>query len=106
MDYRSDIVNEDLLLKAIRAKERHNNVTIITVKVDSAVAKGENFLGDLASVDLMVKITPDDNQETFKSYKWIIKMLKPTVGFNIGRLLGVFDVELHTYKVCLIISRL
>ena len=98
--FRSDIVTKELILKALKSHENSQHVELISYKVTNATEKGENFLGDLASVEIMAKISQDENEERFKSYLWIIKMLKPDSGhFNLGRLLGIFDSELKVYKV-------
>lgn len=98
--FRSDIVTKDLILKALKRHEKGQIVELVSFQVENGTEKGENFLGDLASVQIMAKVSSNDNQIQFKSYLWIIKMLKPDSGaFNLGRLLGIFDSEMKVYMV-------
>ena len=100
--YRDDLVNEALLKNALKSFEKVKQVEIVSMKVENGTDKGENFIGDLASVKFMAKIINEenDNQHQFKSYHWIIKLLRNTGGFNIARIVGIFNGEMNIYKVC------
>ena len=92
--YREDIVTEKLILEALRSKYG-TNVEITSMESESGSDKGENFMGDLASVELMANI---DNEE--KKFHWIIKMMKPSSGgFDLTKILGIFEAEANCYKV-------
>ncbi len=79
--YRSDFVDKDFLTKALRNVVKHDDqVEIVSFKSIPAMAKGENFLGDLATVEFMAKITDKSGQDTYRSFKWIIKLLLPDTG--------------------------
>ena len=64
--YRSDVVNEALLENALKSFEKVNQVEIVSMKVENATGEGENFIGDLASVKFMAKLSVEENQEQFK----------------------------------------
>ena len=86
--FRSDIINSDLISKA------SNDQDFLSFEAENATKKGENFMGDLASV----KITYPNGQNRH----WIIKMLKEDStpgGFNLGRLLGLFQNEVNMYEI-------
>ena len=64
--YRSDVVNKALLDNALKSFEKVNHVEIVSMKVENATGEGENFIGDLASVKFMAKLSVEENQEQFK----------------------------------------
>ena len=93
--YRPDIINESLVLAAIQSLEKTSEVQVTHIQSTNATEKGENFIGDLASVEVEAEVNGEP-----KVYHWIVKMLKPDAkGFNLGRLLGLFECEVAVYKV-------
>ena len=93
--YRSDIVDESLILAALKSFENTSDVQVKVIKSDNATLKGENFIGDLASVEIEAEV-----KGRHETYHWMVKMLKPdNRGFNLGRLLGLFEGEVAVYKV-------
>ena len=64
--------------------------------------KGDNFLGDLGSVELSAKVwSHGQSQPEEKSYHWMVKMLKPDPRKgvpNMGRMIGAFDREMRIYR--------
>lgn len=98
--FRPDIVNEELLLAALRHHEGVDLVTIEEFNVAPGTNKGDNYLGDLASVKLTAQVNKNGVTQS-KSYWWMVKMLKPDPpnnGMNMGRILGAFDGEARLYR--------
>jgi hypothetical protein len=64
--------------------------------------KGDNFLGDLGSVQVHAKLWNKGNAEpTEKSYHWMVKLLKPDPKEgvpNMGRMIGAFEREMRVYR--------
>ena len=112
MAFRSDIIDGELVLKALQSLHRDaEKIEINSFKSQNATAKGENFLGDLASLEVFAKIekasTGSTTQVQYKTFLWMVKMLKPDAGggFNLGRILGTFEFEALMYKVRISISK-
>ena len=101
--YREDIVTKDFIKAALKSLGKfEDEVEIISLSSEAAIPKGENFVGDLATVDFTAQITghffiliflaffswqnychnvtEKSGKDAFKSYKWIIKMLLPDTG--------------------------
>ena len=79
---------------------QHNlNCFQIEFKSDPGTEKGDNFLGDLASVKVWATIWRDGPVE--KSYHWMVKLMKPDPKEgvpNLCRMIGAFDREMRVYK--------
>ena len=98
---RKYVVNERLILQALKYHERSENYEIKELKIENAVGEGENFMGDLFSVKFHATSRPQDD---FKYFHWIIKVIAAGEGFNETRFLDNFKKETHIYKVCFTIT--
>lgn len=95
---RPDVVSEELILQALKHYERCEDFDVNAQKIENAVGKGENFMGDLVSVKFNAR---SRLQEDFKRYHWIVKMIGTGEGFNETRFLDNFEKETQIYKVIL-----
>ena len=93
---RPDVVSEELILQALKHYERCEDFEVNAQKIENAVGKGENFMGDLVSVKFNAR---SRLQEDFKRYHWIVKMIGTGEGFNETRFLDNFEKETQIYKV-------
>ena len=93
---RPDVVSEELIHQALKHYERSEDFEVNAQKIENAVGKGENFMGDLVSVKFNAR---SRLQEDFKRYHWIVKIIRTGEGFNETRFLDNFEKETQIYKV-------
>ena len=93
---RPDVVTQELIHQALKHYERSKDFEINAQKIENAVGKGENFMGDLVSVKFNARYRL---QEDFKFYHWIVKIIRTGEGFNETRFLDNFEKETQIYKV-------
>ena len=81
MEFRSDIIDIHLILRALKSLHKGLNaeMKINSFQSLNATAKGENFLGDLAALEVFARIE-QGNQIQYRTFLWMVKMLKPNAG--------------------------
>ena len=97
---RPDVVTQELIIQALKyfESERSENFEVYGQKIENAVGKGENFMGDLVSVKFHAR-PRSRPEEDFKCYHWIVKVVGAGEGFNETRFFDNFEKETQIYKV-------
>lgn len=96
MEFRSDIIDIHLILRALKSLHKGLNaeMKINSFQSLNATAKGENFLGDLAALEVFARIE-QGNQIQYRTFLWMVKMLKPNAGKKAIRRVVLVSFQTH-----------
>jgi hypothetical protein len=91
-------LTKDKLTNMVREAFNAKKVHMINYKVAPAVAKGDNFMGEVSRCDMVIRL---DNAVESKELNWIVKTLPEKPGLfskPLMRVMKLEEKEIEIYK--------